>query len=297
MKIKSLVLGIMLILTGILFTGCGVENKIVADGLFEYMYIKEQDCYAIVGETEELPEEVAIPAYYKGKEVRYAWYPYQKNQLQFFPDYRGLHIEEVEKLYLPYTCDFTYRRDFCRFTDGDSFLPEIIFWGNNKKQFNYDALDMRTNRYNIIYFSAYIYEEQLKDTRDYYAYSIKQLEGEWKEEESGAFYHDYKINYKHIIKKANTSYLFNYEGAANDGYFFINSFECGGKIENTPYEPKREGYTFGGWYKEPECINAWNFDEDKLPEAKQDEEGNAEFVETKLYAKWVPAAKRRIGFD
>ena len=89
------------------------------------------------------------------------------------------------------------------------------------------------------------------------------------------------------LQVTNTSYLFNYEGAPNDGYFFINDFGYGGKIENTPYEPKREGYTFGGWYKEPECINAWNFDEDKLPEAKQDEEGNAEFVETKLYAKWT----------
>lgn len=44
--------------------------------------------------------------------------------------------------------------------------------------------------------------------------------------------------------------MFNYIGAPNDGYFFINDFERGGLIEDTPYEPQQEGYTFGGWYKD-----------------------------------------------
>ena len=62
----------------------------------------------------------------------------------------------------------------------------------------------------------------------------------------------------------------------------------GGKIEGTPYEPQREGYTFGGWYKEPECVNKWDFETDKLPEATYDEEGYiTDFVETKLYAAWI----------
>ena len=89
------------------------------------------------------------------------------------------------------------------------------------------------------------------------------------------------------FKKLNVSYLFNYEGEPNAGYFFARGFEAGGKIENTPYEPMRDGYTFGGWYKEAECINEWDFDEDKLPEAEYDEEGNVKLVETKLYAKWI----------
>ena len=88
------------------------------------------------------------------------------------------------------------------------------------------------------------------------------------------------------IYVANTSYMFNYEGEPNEGYFFINDFERGGAIEDTPYEPRREGYTFAGWYKEPECVNAWDFTKDTLPAAEYDEEGNLLFVETKLYAKW-----------
>ena len=87
------------------------------------------------------------------------------------------------------------------------------------------------------------------------------------------------------IYSSNTSYMFNYEGEPNEGYFFINDFERGGLIENTPYEPRREGYTFAGWYKEPACVNAWDFTKDTLPEAEYDEEGNLLYVETKLYAK------------
>ena len=52
-----------------------------------------------------------------------------------------------------------------------------------------------------------------------------------------------------------------------------------------------EGYTFGGWYKEPECINEWDFGTDVLPEERTEinEEGEEEVVyqETKLYAKWL----------
>lgn len=61
---------------------------------------------------------------------------------------------------------------------------------------------------------------------------------------------EYVTEWEEIVtisfKKLNVSYLFNYEGEPNAGYFFARGFEAGGKIENTPYEPKREGYTFGG---------------------------------------------------
>ena len=103
--------------------------------------------------------------------------------------------------------------------------------------------------------------------------------------------YDYVFDWKDGSKRyqiANTSYMFNYIGASNDGYFFTNDFERGGLIENTPYEPQRGGYTFGGWYKEPQCKTKWNFKTDKLPEATYDEDGYVtDFVETKLYAKWI----------
>lgn len=121
-----------------------------------------------------------------------------------------------------------------------------------------------------LYFTSVYYERSIYETTHRFNYML-----EWKDGTGR-----YQI--------ANTSYQFNYEGAPNEGYFYINDFARGGKIEGTPYEPQREGYTFGGWYKEPECVNKWDFETDKLPEATYDEEGYiTDFVETKLYAAWI----------
>ena len=49
----------------------------------------------------------------------------------------------------------------------------------------------------------------------------------------------------------------------------------GGYVEDIPTSPIEEGWTFGGWYKEPECINIWNFATDKV------------YEDITLYAKWT----------
>ena len=45
-----------------------------------------------------------------------------------------------------------------------------------------------------------------------------------------------------------------------------------------PAAPTKTGYTFGGWYKEAGCLNAWNFTTNKVIE------------NTTLYAKWIIVA-------
>jgi len=97
------------------------------------------------------------------------------------------------------------------------------------------------------------------------------------------------------ICKANTSYMFNYENSPNDDYFFIRDYEYGEKIENVPYAPTRKGYTFDGWYKEAECINAWDFEEDTLPETLYNENNEEVYQETKLYAKWIENPQEEKG--
>ena len=83
-----------------------------------------------------------------------------------------------------------------------------------------------------------------------------------------------------ILDKEKLS-LYNYKR-----YYFINEFEESGLIEPPPYDPTREGYEFAGWYKEPECVNMWDFETDTLPEAEYDDAGEAIYRETRLYAKW-----------
>lgn len=86
---------------------------------------------------------------------------------------------------------------------------------------------------------------------------------------------------------ANVSYCYNYEDAVNEGYYWIDNYEYGEKIEYIPEKPIREGYVFDGWYKESECMNTWNFEVDTLPQAQYGEEGYELYQETKLYAKWI----------
>ena len=57
-------------------------------------------------------------------------------------------------------------------------------------------------------------------------------------------------------------------------------YEKGEKILFVPPEPQRDGYLFGGWFKEADCINRWNFDFDTLQITDEEQE-------VKLYAKWI----------
>lgn len=86
---------------------------------------------------------------------------------------------------------------------------------------------------------------------------------------------------------ANVSYYYNYNDAPNCGYYWLDNYNYGSLITYIPINPTREGYIFDGWYKEPECINIWNFDNDKLPNAIINNNNENAYQETKLYAKWI----------
>ena len=100
---------------------------------------------------------------------------------------------------------------------------------------------------------------------------------------------------------ANITYYFNFETDINYGVYWVDDVDYGEKIEYIPANPVREGYEFGGWYKETECINKWDFTTDALPEEQFEEieeestdletekeiEKKTIYQETKLYAKWI----------
>ena len=89
-------------------------------------------------------------------------------------------------------------------------------------------------------------------------------------------YEYYKNNNYSRIKPANINYYFNYKNSDNDGVYWIDNVEQGERIiDIPPTAPTRKGWTFGGWYTEPECINKWEFT-NTVPENGVD-----------LYAKWL----------
>ena len=64
-------------------------------------------------------------------------------------------------------------------------------------------------------------------------------------------------------------------GQWSDGSTTKEEIYAEGATINKPDNPTREGYMFAGWYKEPECVNAWNFDTDDVDD------------NITLYAKWL----------
>ena len=109
----------------------------------------------------------------------------------------------------------------------------------------------------------------------------------------GAIFGYNYIEYDYWVKDylprfvGNVTYLYNYDGAPNDGYYWVDSYNES-IIEFIPPEPQRNGYIFDGWYKESDCINEWNFDIDitgkeiKLEESKDYDAYEGIY----LYAKW-----------
>lgn len=79
------------------------------------------------------------------------------------------------------------------------------------------------------------------------------------------------------LLKANVSYHLNYD---KNNYYYIDYYENGEKISYIPPIPEREGCVFDGWYKETDCTNKWDFDNDVL-------QLTDETQEIKLYAKWI----------
>lgn len=82
------------------------------------------------------------------------------------------------------------------------------------------------------------------------------------------------------ILPANVAYFYNYENAPNDGYYWIDDLENGEKITYLPENPTREGYLFGGWFKDEACTEVWDFEKDTIIKPAEG------FYENKIYAKW-----------
>ena len=100
-----------------------------------------------------------------------------------------------------------------------------------------------------------------------------------------------RIRKNALYQEANVVYKLNYETTGRDFYDLDLAWK--GLIK--PQDPTREGYTFKGWYTEPECINEWDFENDEVTKYSEYIEINEEDGETKrysvivktyLYAKW-----------
>lgn len=245
-------------------SGCSIPLRTETDGVYEYYYEKNEDAYSIVGRKFEITETVILPAYYKSKPIVAIGHTVM-GMIGATTDSKYLDLEGAKTVYYPFGVEL-----------GNLRTPDRIYFVCNTEQSLpiYSTEDVTI----VAYLTKQCYEkkkqsiiegnEGVEDSK--WIINITETDNNYMEISRG----------KHLMKvhMANTAYMFNYDGAPNDNYFFINNFESGGLIEDSPYYPERTGYTFGGWYKEAECLNKWDFSADTL---------DSEALETRLYAKWT----------
>ena len=249
MKKRWIVIALsMIVCSMFLLSGC--KEKIYTSG--DFIYRVNGDRFFLEGLSEQgkQKETIVIPKEIDGYTVDHYTYLYGLS-------YRGnFESENLRQIYIiPNVSMYKVNCDFM------PNLNKIILIGTRNKE---DELIVYSQDH-----SVQVYLSSIENYNDFYSDETGCLGG--------------LIRYLWL---SNCNYFYNYEGAENDGYYWSDNYDYGEKITYVPQNPKREGYIFGGWFQEPECVNIWNFDTDTLPEAKYNEEGEALYQETRLYAKW-----------
>ena len=278
-KLAAVCAAIMLLFTGSIITGCELGPKIYEEGDFKY-FISERTVTNETGKRKNVKEIgldglteagkqkeiIVVPSEIKGYPVtslsRGGWFWAEGEETEL--DSGMLESENLKAIYLPKGIKVTAVKTF----DQCPNLEKIVVISAHAMFPFPDKLyesTTKANKYMVNYLEDFKYLDE-NGTADFYGFSHEK---------------------KPSVYYANISYYYNYENADNEGFYWVDHFTYGEKIGYIPEEPKRTGYMFGGWYKEAECENIWNFEADILPQAKYDHLGDELLQKTKLYAKWI----------
>ena len=223
-------------------TGCSLGEKKVIDEIFFCKVIDENNI--AVGNVKTYPQSgaVFIPEQIEG---------YTVSQIGFSSGFgfggngyfhtSGENGTIIERCYFPHTIKEVCN-GYLHLTSGDL---KIFYCGEVV-----DLGILATERDTIIYVPAEHYEAFENVLSEYYHGSLL---------------------------KANVSYHLNYD---ENNEYYIDYYENGEKIAYIPPIPQRDGYTFGGWFKEADCIDQWDFEEDTILLTEEQ-------TDIKLYAKWT----------
>ena len=177
--------------------------------------------------------------------------------------------KNIRKIYLPYTMDKIFFENTFKAKDGAYYDDRLRVMIPSVESFSYTRVEK-------CYFSAtkYTFDSYGKCIiatvpQKHYDMVVEQFD----------ILGDRPVKtveeYVQNLVTPNYVFTFNYEGAPNEGIYWIDLIVD----ENTPYVlptvPTREGYTFGGWYMEEDCITEWDNQMTPTTEVKT------------MYAKWI----------
>ena len=254
--IKKILLLLLVFISTIGMTSCKdkkIINKPFVNGDFIFDLLEEKDELTIIGLSEEgkTKETLVLPTIVNGKKVTTLGYVY------IYPITNGR--EE--------------RIDF----EGASFKNFYVHSLIEKCDYNVGSL-IRKPVYKANYYYPKVPKPTAKglwcDNLDQ-GYTTERAKREKLEKNPGATWPKY-------YKSVNVIYYMN---DGTDDAFFVDDCDDS-KVNVIPPEPYRDGYTFMGWYKEKECINKFDFENEIIPEKEYDEEGNYILKENNIYARW-----------
>jgi uncharacterized repeat protein (TIGR02543 family) len=247
---KEKIRGLFVLLLGVVITlsffGCRSDKHL--DEMYEYkVYSKSITIYGLKGDAADM-NPIQFPYAINGKSVVQIGYS------AFMSGNLYVDTSNAYKAILPYTVKTLHKYAF-------ETKTHIKF-------------EVAVSRYGVIEIGAenfsnryYFIGEILDQMKEEYA---NQIAEEMRDEEASGRYPDQR----EVFAKANILYYFNYETAPNGGYFLCD-YVSGGYAVEPMYPPQRKGYTFDGWYKEPDCLNRWDFKDQKRVTGTKE-----------LYAKW-----------
>ncbi|CCV63927.1 hypothetical protein BN85403500 [Alteracholeplasma palmae J233] len=243
---KKIAIICLTLVLSLALVGCNEKERTFEED--DIIYYQERDYSSIIGLTEEgkKKKHIILKDEVRNQEVRIGRRPIR---FPVAPHLEGeLESENVEKVYIMWTSN--------RNTNVLSLenLPKV-------KKFFYISID-----------APGIIERKYFESID--------MDGVYNAND-GIFEPDYECRFYF----ANVSYRLNYEETLKKDFYFIDDYDDE-LIDFIPKNPIREGYEFKGWYKEKECLNLWDFKEDKVNKKKYDDNQKYVYEETILYAGW-----------
>ena len=255
--LRKVLLLVLFVLTSICISSCkaktSIEDKTFIEGDFEFALLRDKDELTIVGLSDDGKdkETLVLPTIVDGKKVTTLGYEYYNplyptRELRI--DFSGASFKNFYVHSLIEKCESKVGNEItCKVYKANFYYPNFL--KRLARGILCDELDQ-----------GYITEKAKKE----------------------AFEEDPNDFLSRIYKSANVIYYMNDD---TDEVFFVD--DCDGtKVNVIPPNPYRDGYEFKGWYKEKECINLFDFENELIPEKEYDEKGNYILKETNIYAKW-----------